>query len=119
MGNPITVLFVEDDTYVLASQTEALSEFGFRVLPADNGFEALQILQHEPVDVLVTDIIMPGVNGIELAEQAKAMKPDLQIVLITGSLSIADLANTVGKVMVKPLAPSDIAYQIRAMTAVH
>jgi len=79
-----TILFVEDDQPVRAVITEALSTRGFRVLATDSGYEAMQLIAQEHIDVLFADIVMRGLNGIELAKQARALQPDLCIILATG-----------------------------------
>src|SRR5690349_95368 len=99
MVKALTVLFVEDDDLIRENLAEALSSAGLRVLVTDNGYAAMRILAQEHVDVLFTDIIMPGLNGIELAREAKALRPDLKIVLATGYLSRADEARSLGTLL--------------------
>ena len=93
----------------------ALSARGFRVVAADNGDEALRLLAQEPVDVLLTDIVMPDMNGIELAKRAKLVRPDLKVLLETGYFSRAAEAKSVGKLLFKPLRADQIESEIRSL----
>ena len=72
MSTPFTVLFVEDDEGVRKSTRIILAEHGVRLLVATDGSEALDPVAQEHIDVLFTDIVMPNLNGIELAKRAKA-----------------------------------------------
>lgn len=112
MAQPLTILFVDDDLPVRAATTQALSLKGFRVLATDSAYEAMQLLAQEHVDVLFADIVMPGVNGIELAKQAKALHPDLRVILATGYYSRAEEARSVGKLLFKPLRADEIEAEI-------
>ena len=94
---------------------EALSARGFRVVAADNGDEALRLLAQEPVDVLLADIVMPDMNGIELAKRAKLVRPDLKVLLETGYFSRAAEAKSVGKLLFKPLRADQIESEIRSL----
>ena len=80
-----TVLVVEDETVVRALVVEVLTEFGFTVLEAADGQAGLLILQSDaPIDLLVTDVGLPGMNGRQLAEAARADRPDLKVLFMTG-----------------------------------
>jgi CheY-like chemotaxis protein len=88
-----TVLVVEDEADVRANLAEAIRELGCRVLEAADGPSGLRVLQsRESVDLLVTDIGLPGLNGRRLADAARERRPDLPVVLITGYAGAA-LAN--------------------------
>src|SRR6266851_3738966 len=80
-----TVLVVEDDPAVRRIVLRQLGEFGYRVLECDRAATALELLQREPVDLLLTDIVMPGgLDGIALARMAAERWPALKIVLTSG-----------------------------------
>jgi CheY-like chemotaxis protein len=80
-----TVLVVEDDPAVRRIVLRQLGEFGYRVLECDRAETALELLQREPVDLLFTDIVMPGgLDGIALARMAAERWPALKIVLTSG-----------------------------------
>lgn len=81
-----TVLLVEDCEPVRTLVKSALNSYGFRVLEATNGIEAKKLFDSnvETIDILVSDIIMPEQSGYELAAQILAMKPQTQVLLVTG-----------------------------------
>ena len=80
-----TVLVVEDEPVVRGVILEMLREQGYRTLEAVDGPAGLQILRsNEPVDLLVTDVGLPGMNGRQVADQAREIRPELKILFITG-----------------------------------
>ena len=87
------------------------------MLVAEDGEDALRILEYMHVDVLFADIVMPGVNGIELAKRARQMNPNLKVILATGYFSRAAEAEQVGKLLFKPLRAPQIEAEIREMMA--
>jgi PAS domain S-box-containing protein len=79
------ILFVDDDPLIAMSTTEMLEDLGHRVIPANSGRHALDILRSgEPIDLMMTDHVMPGMTGIELAAASREMRPTLPILLATG-----------------------------------
>ncbi len=106
------VLVVDDDPVVSKSFDRVLSSKGYAVITAQSGEEALRKLNEENYDVVYTDIRMPGMSGLEVAEQVKARKPWTPVVIITGygteaAESRAKAAGVVG-FMHKPLSPEMI-----------
>jgi two-component system cell cycle sensor histidine kinase/response regulator CckA len=81
-----TILVVEDDEAVRVPAAEFLKMEGFKVLQARTGPEAIHVVlrNRSPLDVLVTDIVMPGMGGRELAEKLLEMHPDLQVLYMSG-----------------------------------
>ena len=80
-----TVLVVDDEATVRMLVVEALEELGHRVIEATNGSEGLRALEtNQAIDLLVTDVGMPGLNGRQLADAARLLRPDLRILFITG-----------------------------------
>lgn len=80
-----TILVVDDDEDVLALARAYLEDQGYTVLHAPNGAEGLRILKSERVDLLFTDIVMPGdLDGFALAEQAKQVRPELRVLYTSG-----------------------------------
>lgn len=78
-----TVLVVDDEPHLVEALIEALEVHGFEARGALSGPEALTELSGARIDVLVTDILMPGMNGIELIKEALALQPTLQCIVIT------------------------------------
>ncbi|PYP89002.1 MAG: histidine kinase [Blastocatellia bacterium AA13] len=80
----ITLLLAEDNPTVRKIYGDTLSAEGYTVIQAEDGDQALDALEHEPVDVLVTDLYMPGHTGLELVERGRKLHPELRTVLMTG-----------------------------------
>jgi CheY-like chemotaxis protein len=79
------ILLVEDDEQVRKTSANSLQELGYSVLQAANAADALSILQlHPDVDAMFTDIVMPNMNGRQLAELARKHKPELRVLYTTG-----------------------------------
>jgi PAS domain S-box-containing protein len=79
------ILFVDDDPLIAMSTMEMLEDLGHRVIGASSGPHALDILKSEqPIDLMVTDHVMPGMSGIELAAASRQVRPTLPILLATG-----------------------------------
>ncbi|WP_255448554.1 PAS domain-containing sensor histidine kinase [Telmatospirillum sp. J64-1] len=80
-----TVLVVEDEALVRLLLVEELKEHGYTVLEAEDGDKALAFLaKPEKIDLLATDVGLPGLNGRQLAEMARALRPDLKVLFLTG-----------------------------------
>ena len=79
------ILFVDDDPLIAMSTTEMLEDLGHRVIGANSGLHALDILKSEqPIDLMMTDHVMPGMTGVELAAASRQVRPSLPILLATG-----------------------------------
>jgi CheY-like chemotaxis protein len=79
-----TVLVVEDERVVRDVIIEMLHDQGYRTRHAADGPAGLRILSEESIDLLLTDIGLPGMNGRQLADQARELRPDLKILFMTG-----------------------------------
>jgi PAS domain S-box-containing protein len=79
------ILFVDDDPLIAMSTMEMLEDLGHRVIGASSGLHALDIIKSDqPIDLMVTDHVMPGMTGIELAAASRRLRPSLPILLATG-----------------------------------
>jgi len=112
-------LIVEDQTEVRSQIADALNEAGYTVMEAGDGTAALKILESgEPLDLLITDVGLPGLSGRELAEAARASRPDLPILLITGyagkALETMRLAPNM-EVLRKPFTLDELAARVQAL----
>jgi CheY-like chemotaxis protein len=87
------ILVVDDDASLRSLAQIILEDRGYRVLVADGGRQALQIARAEPgpIDLLVTDLVMPGMDGAELGRQLRALRPATRVLYIT-ALAVAHLA---------------------------
>jgi PAS domain S-box-containing protein len=86
LGGSETILLVEDNAAVLELTREALRHQGYQVLSANDGDEALRVVQSHPgtIDLLLTDLVLPGFNGQTLAVRLRAVKPKLSVVFSSG-----------------------------------
>ncbi len=115
-----TVLVVEDETAVRELVVDVLNDLGYRALEAVDGPSSLQILRSAArIDLLVTDVGLPGMNGRQIADAAREQRPDLKVLFMTGYAENAAMANgflAPGMEMVtKPFAVDALAARIREM----
>ncbi len=114
-----TILVVEDDELVRNTVTEQLKRLGYCVLIAAGGREAIDILKSDmPIDLLFTDIVMPGMGGRELACECGKLRPDLRVIFTTGHDQSGGRAAAVTEsedsdVLLKPYRREDLARKIR------
>lgn len=107
-----TILLVDDDEEVRQTSAEMLEELGYVVLQAESGCEALALLETNPqLDVLVTDVRMPGMTGLELSAEARARRRDLRVILISGFFRPQALTC---RFLQKPFRTHDLDAAIRA-----
>ncbi len=117
-----TVLVVEDEPVVRAVILEMLGEQGYQTLEAVDGPAGVQILRSGRwIDLLVTDVGLPGMNGRQLADQAREMRPGLKVLFITGyaeSVAMADGFLQPGMEMItKPFDLGNLSRRVRAMVS--
>jgi CheY-like chemotaxis protein len=116
------VLVVDDDPAVRKSFDRVLSGKGYAVITAENGEEALRKLNEEKYDLVYSDIRMPGMSGLEVAEKVRARRPWTPVVIITGyGTDIAEeraKAAGVSKFLHKTLSPAMIEDSARDVLAV-
>jgi DNA-binding response OmpR family regulator len=121
-----TILLVEDDEDLRALTQRILVRAGFGVLTAASGAEALETwrARHEPIDVVLSDVVMPGGSGVHLATEITALSPGTPIVLISGFTPAALeqhrlVSESIGDVplLQKPLAPAELVATMRSAIA--
>ncbi len=118
-GGTETILVVEDDKALCAVLCESLSRNGYTVLKSHTGGEAIQIEKHYPgpIDLVVTDIIMPGMTGPELADKFRASRPQTKVLLVSGYAQNLVARHVVfgpgTEFLQKPYSLSDVARKIR------
>ena len=115
------ILVVDDDPVVGKSFNRVLTNKGYQVITAHNAHEALEQLRKQEIDMVFTDIKMPGMNGLELAENVKSRRPWTPVVIVTGYGTAADeeraMAAGVSAFLHKPLSPEMI--EASAADALH
>jgi CheY-like chemotaxis protein len=117
----VDVLLVEDDDDNRELMAEVLAAAGWRVHSVAGGREALRILSERSVDVVVTDLGMPGMGGLELVRAAKAIAPSVPVVVVTGWTGREDVDQARGRevaaVLVKPVDPPKLQEAVAAVLA--
>jgi DNA-binding response OmpR family regulator len=104
-----TILLVDDDLELRDVVVAILTEPGYTVLTASDGYEALRTLVDRSVDLLITDVKMPGISGFELARQAKLMRPNMHVIYLSGQASGLDRKGpTYGVLVHKPLRAGEL-----------
>ena len=115
------ILIAEDDDSLRGFLERALKRAGYSVVSYANGLEAYQHLQEEPFTLLLTDIVMPEMDGIELARLAGELDPQLKIMFITGFAAVT--LNTEvpvlqdAKVLSKPFHLRDLVSEVDRLLA--
>ncbi|WP_343729873.1 PAS domain S-box protein [Duganella sp.] len=114
------VLLVDDQLDLLETAISLFTHLGYEVLSADNGTQALETLrQHPDIGILFSDVVMPGMNGVELGKIARREFPDLKIVLASGYVKAAlrdqmpDIGNF--ELLAKPYRLSDLIRALKAL----
>src|SRR5260221_8714609 len=104
-----TILIADDDHAVRQALAEMLQKPDYTVLTASDGYEALGLLPGRRVDLLVTDVRMPGMSGFELARRAKAARPALRVVYLSGYATVPDRGGVnYGPLIRKPIRSQEL-----------
>lgn len=116
---PATVLVVEDEEGVRQLAAESLEELGYRVLRANDAHQALSVLESEAVDVVLSDVVMPGgMSGLALADEMRQRRKGLPVLLTTGYAEAIDRVEARGpgyEILRKPFRPRELGARIRRM----
>jgi two-component system cell cycle response regulator CpdR len=109
------ILLAEDDTSMREYLQRALQRVGYDVQSVGCGTEAVPLLQKDRYDLLLTDIVMPEMDGIELAQKASAMDPDIRVMFITGFAAVALQSGRTApeaKMLSKPFHLKDLVAEV-------
>ncbi len=118
-GGNETIFVVEDELMVREITCEILVTAGYQVIKASNGREALQLLAEQPqkIDLLISDVVMPEMNGKEIAKLLVTQQPDMRVLFVSGYT--ADVLDSQGvqdaecDFMQKPFSPHKLAFKVR------
>ncbi len=118
-GSLQRILLAEDDNDMRRFLVKALENAGFEVASYDNGLSAYNRLREEPFELLLTDIVMPEMDGIELARRATELDPDIKVMFITGFAAVAlnpdSQAPKDAKILFKPFHLRDLVSEVQKM----
>jgi PAS domain S-box-containing protein len=116
-GGTETILIAEDDTALRALSVRTLAQLGYRCLAAGDAEEALALQRGETVDLIITDVVMPGMSGGALGERLALERPGLPILFISGfadeDVIRRGLLEAGRPFLQKPFAPVDLARKVR------
>ncbi|HVI75339.1 MAG TPA: response regulator [Anaeromyxobacteraceae bacterium] len=117
------VLLIEDDDDNRELMGEVLQDAGYEVVLVASGAEGLRTLAEQSIDVIVTDLGMPGMGGLEVAQAAKEIAPSVPVVVITGFADREDIKRARGReidaVLVKPVDPDALTSVVDQMVKRH
>lgn len=111
------ILVVDDENGIRDFLCTYLTSKSFRVLPASSGEEALEVWAERKgeIDLLLTDVVMPGINGKDLADRLKEERPDLNVIFMSGYLPEEIAEETLGaRFFKKPFHPVELLAAIRS-----
>jgi two-component system, cell cycle response regulator CpdR len=115
------ILLAEDDNDMRRFLAKALQNAGYSVVSFDNGLSAYNRLREEPFELLLTDIVMPEMDGIELARRATELDPDIKVMFITGFAAVAlnpdNHAPRQAKILSKPFHLKDLVNEVQRLLA--
>lgn len=115
------ILLAEDDHDMRRFLAKALQNAGYEVASFDNGMAAYHRLREEPFELLLTDIVMPEMDGIELARRATELDPDIKVMFITGFAAVAlnpdNNAPPQAKILSKPFHLKDLVNEVQRLLA--
>ena len=113
------ILLAEDDNDMRRFLERALEQAGYRVVSFANGLAAYNRLREEPFELLLTDIVMPEMDGIELARRATELDPDIKVMFITGFAAVAlnpdSNAPRDAKILSKPFHLRDLVNEVQKL----
>lgn len=84
----VKVLVVDDEAIVREALGDWLMDIGYQIFTAENGHKALEVIEKEKPGIMIADLVMPGMDGIELMRRAKAQQPNIEVIIITAYASI-------------------------------
>jgi len=97
MSSVARILLTDDEPVILKTLSAAIEEMGYRVTTATNGEEALKLLRKQPCDIVIADIKLPDISGLEILEMAKELNPETAVIMITGHASLETAVNSINE----------------------
>ncbi len=111
------ILVIDDEQVIAKSCERSLTEEGYDVRIALNGNDAMKMIDSEPFDLIITDMKMPGINGMDILEYTKENYPETLVILITGYSTVEDAVRSIKKgafdYIPKPFNPDELVSVVR------
>jgi len=112
MNDRASILIVDDEEVVRRSHLRSLADTGCHAQAAEDGSEALRVMEKDPFDVVLLDLRMPGLDGMDVLKTIKERWPDSEVVVITGYPTIESAKEAVRlgayNYIAKPVGPDDV-----------
>ena len=120
-----TILLVEDEELLRAGVQEVLEIQGYKVITAPDGEQALACLAAQTIDLIITDLVMPKMDGVDFVKQLRTIKPDLPVIVVSGSTRNIMQRYGIDSIQVpganaslpKPFKSVDLIEQVRQLLA--
>lgn len=120
-----TILLVEDEELLRAGVQEVLEIQGYKVITAPDGEQALACLGAQTIDLVITDLVMPKMDGVDFVKQLREIKPDLPVIVVSGSTRNIMQRYGIDSIQVpganaslpKPFKSVDLIEQVRLLLA--
>ncbi|MBW1783622.1 MAG: response regulator [Deltaproteobacteria bacterium] len=111
-----SILLVDDDPIIVAGTGSDLEEKGYTVTTADSGGKAIELLNQFPFDLVITDLVMAPMNGIDVLKRAKEINPEVMVMILTGfgdmTSAIDALRLDADDYMLKPCEPEEMYFRV-------
>ena len=117
MSSPTVILCVDDEPNILMLRQIVLSIAGYKVLAATNGESAMRLFTLDHVDLVITDQLLPGLTGSQLASQMKRLKPEVPVIVYTGLQEIPSDAEDADLILTKGMTPPEFLAAIAKVVA--
>lgn len=111
------ILLVDDDEFILKSFAPALESQGYEVTVASSGEKAMEIIEHEQFDLVISDLILDEIDGIQILKKSKQSNPDCAVIILTG---YGDMASAIDALrldaddyLLKPCETDEIFFRVR------
>jgi DNA-binding NtrC family response regulator len=111
-----SVLIVDDEPSVRQTLSEWMRKKNFHVFEAEGGRQAMEMIQREDPDIVISDVVMPGMDGIQLLKEAMAVKADIPFLMISGypsrSTAVDIMKYGASDYLPKPFTPEELAHRV-------
>jgi DNA-binding NtrC family response regulator len=111
-----SVLIVDDEPLVRQTLSEWMKRMNFRVFEADSGRQAMEMIRRGEPDIVISDVVMPGMDGVELLKEAKAVKADIPFLMISGypsrSTAVDIMNHGASDYLPKPFTPEELTRRV-------
>jgi response regulator RpfG family c-di-GMP phosphodiesterase len=121
-GKPVTVLLVDDEPLVLVALRRTLVPDGYRLVETTDPTRALDIVEREDVDIVISDVDMPNLTGVDLVAQIRQKRPSVVRLLLTGGATLASALTAINqgevfRYLTKPWDPADLRKTVKEAVA--